>query len=161
MWTWFRANVWKAARKRKSWARFNFYVCARPSIHRHYFVSRVKCTCIRRKHNATVKIQLYSNAAHSTLKRNNSCKVLLCLRHFTTKALHNSVNLHLQQRIKKLKHKREIPSASLHLTGSLAWLHNHRSVLPERLSFLHFLFLLPRIWEQHTIKTKKTKKHYI
>ena len=35
---WNRDDVWKAARKRKSWARLNFYVYARPSIHRLYFI---------------------------------------------------------------------------------------------------------------------------
>ena len=35
---WNRDNVWKATRKRKSWARFNFYVCTWPSIRCLYFI---------------------------------------------------------------------------------------------------------------------------
>ena len=33
-----RGNVWSVARKRKSWARFNFYGYARPFIHCVYFI---------------------------------------------------------------------------------------------------------------------------
>ena len=35
---WRRINIWKATRKLESWARFNFYVYARPSIHCLYFI---------------------------------------------------------------------------------------------------------------------------
>ena len=35
---WNRSNLWKAARKIKSWARFNFYVYAWPSTHCLFFI---------------------------------------------------------------------------------------------------------------------------
>ena len=35
---WDRSNVWKAARKRKSWSKFNLYVYERLSIHCLYFI---------------------------------------------------------------------------------------------------------------------------
>ena len=35
---WNRSNLWKAARKIKSWARFNFYVYAWPSMHCLFFI---------------------------------------------------------------------------------------------------------------------------
>ena len=38
------------------------------------------------KNYATVEIYLHSNATYGTLEINNSCTVLLCLRHFYNKS---------------------------------------------------------------------------
>ena len=55
---WNSGNVWKATRKRKSWARFNFYVYPWSSIHCLYFIyaRKIYVTAYSRKNYVTVEI---------------------------------------------------------------------------------------------------------
>ena len=50
---WNRGEVWKATRKSESWARFNFYVYAWPSLHCLYFIYARSHGKIRRSWKST------------------------------------------------------------------------------------------------------------
>ena len=59
---WDRGNVWKATRKRKCWARLNFYAYAWPSIQCLYFIYARKIYVYARKNYATLETHLKKRA---------------------------------------------------------------------------------------------------